>query len=263
MNSKYYKEIPLRIGLTLLSIIIGGWVSKDLFFTSQEGNVAPKKTFSRMLMLIVLSLVVLGGHLIVDYFFVQYTSELHKEDSPIFDLFFILILIGFVCFLLFTLLCIYKSFRNLIKYDWFIAIQWLLPLTAVLFNMTLGSKYWNEIQYWKASSEFHSKEKYYNAEVAKAPNDKNGLPKLVVFNKESDDQGETLLVYDESDDLDNIHSNHRRMFEVEDQNRDYGTVPHHNVDITIFQTKVLKIQNHFYLVFVEYAGTPQGNIFIK
>jgi hypothetical protein len=140
----------------------------------------------------------------------------------------------------------------------FTAIEWLLPLTAIIFSLTIGSTYWFETEYAKSYVKFCLGEKNYRRVVANTPS-KNKAPKLVVFNWDGADEEPRLLVYDEDDNLSDINSDHKKLFEVWPPIAP-GVVLSPNRRIPIYQIKSKRIKDHFYMVFVDYAARPLGYI---
>lgn len=236
---------------TACSFVVGGWISKELFFAAQEESVdVPSKTIKRMLSLIFMSLIILVARLLIPL--ISYNSD----SSPFSDW-----LIGFGVFLIIVMYwvaCFYKSFMFAFRGEFFAASQWLLPLTFIIFIFVMIRP--GYYQYVLDNSEFYFAQNYYVGKIQNLSMEKDGTSKLVVFDWGGGVENPRLLVYDESDDIDNLRSDHRRLFEVWPPIAPGVKMPPDSRR-SIYAIKSRKMGRHFYVVYINYGAPNPG--FIK
>lgn len=233
--------------LAMLSIMVGGWVSKDLFVTSAESK-TDKRTFRKIIVLIILSLAIC---LIKQCFCIYYGTLEHGNPSWYY-------LVYCLLFLVFAIFCFYNALIFLLNGNIYFAIKWLLPLTEIIVILSFGANYGSKIDYLIACKGFYFKESYYLEMVSNAKDNQDGSPKLVVFHDfggDCDELGCLLLVYDESDDLANDQSIHKRFFENIWTNSKQVLPDGTKAQLEIYQTNSKKIKDHFYFVSINF-GKP-------
>ena len=193
----------IKLGCFMLSFLIGGWVSENIFIPVSYKNLSTKDKIQKIIILSFLSILMF------------FAGEAHSLLYPDFILYQRPILLPIVIIVLGLLIfCLYNIVKNLIKWNWFRAILYFIPFLMPLFQYAgtdIGIKYSQEKQYWMACREFSQREEEF---LQKVQEDKKnygiGLPIILSYTGIEDSP--KLIVYDESKDLEDIDSIHINLF---------------------------------------------------
>lgn len=240
-----YLRAPAIILLmrTACSFMVGGWISQELFFSvrDERGGIHVKSV-NRMLSLVFLSLIILVVRLLI--LLIQDNSDVFRRNDW---------WMGFLMFFMvvvYWVVCAYKVLRFAFRGDFFTAGQWLLPLTFIIFILVIVRP--GHYQYMLDHAEFYFTRNYYFDKIKNVSTEKGNGSKFMVFDWGGSLEDPRLLVYDESDDIDNSHSDHRRLFEVWPPVAPGVTGASRK---SIYKIRSRKVDRHFYVVTVNY-GAP-------